>query len=166
MTTNEFTAPEQITVRVLKYDGSEYRHWNARIAQREGPMILLNAEFESDVQHQLLGDIPRGTRTIEYYWLDRWYNIFQFLKDDGGTRLYYCNISTPAKFERGVLSYVDLDIDILVRPDLSYQLLDLEEFESNGGRWNYSDETRRQALASVTALISMIEGHQFPFSIT
>lgn len=164
MTTNEFTAPEQITVRVLKYDGSEYRRWNATIAQREGPMIVLDAEFECDVQHHLLGDIPRGTRTIEYYWLDRWYNVFQFLDHKGGTRLYYCNVGAPPTVDGNVLSYVDLDIDILVRPDLSYQLLDLEEFESNGKRWNYSDETRRLALASVTDLVSMIRGHQFPFS--
>lgn len=164
MTTSEVTASEQITVRVLKYDGSENRRWNATIAQRKGPMIVLDAEFESDVQHQLLGDIPRGTRTIEYYWLDRWYNIFQFLDIEGGTRWYYCNVGAPPTVDGNVLSYVDLDIDILVRPDLSYQLLDLEEFESNGRRWNYSDETRRQALASVTALISMVEGHQFPFS--
>lgn len=166
MIITKVTAPEQITVRVLKYDGSEYRRWNATIAQREGPMIVLDAEFESDVHHYLLGDIPRGTRTIEYYWLDRWYNVFQFLDHKVGTRLYYCNVGAPPTIDGRVLSYVDLDIDILVRPDLSYQLLDLEEFESNARRWNYSDETRRQALASVTRLVSMIEGHQFPFSQT
>ena len=54
-----------ITVRVLKYDGAEYRRWNARLAQREGSLIVLEAAFEFDVQHHLLGDIRRGTRTIE-----------------------------------------------------------------------------------------------------
>src|SRR5438552_14551762 len=101
---------EQITVRVLKYDGVEYRRWHARIARREGSLIVLDAAFEFDVQHHLLGDILRGTRTIEYYWLDRWYNVFQFLETDGSTRLYYCNISLPPTLAGGVLSYVDLDI--------------------------------------------------------
>jgi uncharacterized protein len=158
------TEPDQITVRVLKYDGSESRRWKATIARKEGPMIVLDAEFDYDVQHHLLGEIPRGTRTIEYYWLGCWYNVFQFLNNEGRTRLYYCNVSAPPKLEGDVLSYVDLDIDLLVQPDLSYQLLDAEEFETNAERWSYSAETRRQALASVAELESMIERRQFPFS--
>jgi len=163
MTANEVTAPEQITVRVLKSDGSEYRRWSATIARREGQMIVLDAEFEYDVQHHLLGDIQRGTRSIEHYWLDRWYNIFQFLEDDGKTRLYYCNINTPPTFEDGTLVYIDLDIDILVQPDLSYEVLDLDEFEKHAKLFGYDDETTRQARAAVDELISMIETHQFPF---
>jgi protein associated with RNAse G/E len=158
------TEPDHITVRVLKYDGAEHRRWSAKIARREGPMIVLNAEFDYDVQHHLLGEIPRGTRTIEYYWLDCWYNVFQFMNNEGSTRLFYCNVSAPPRLEGDVLSYVDLDIDLLVQPDLSYQLLDMEEFEANAERWSYSGETRRQALASVTELVSMIEGRRFPFS--
>lgn len=157
------SAPEQITVCVLKYDGREHRRWNATIARREDPLIVLDAEFEAAVQHEAFGEIPCGTRSIEYYWLDRWFNIFRFLDDQGGTRLFYCNVGAPATLDGQFLSYVDLDIDIVVHPDLSYQVLDLDEFESNATRWNYSDETRRHAALSVTRLISMIEGRQFPF---
>ena len=71
--------PDQVTVRVLKYDRTEYRRWNARISQHNGSLLVLDAEFEYDVQHDLLGVIQGGTRTIEYYWLDRWYNIFRFM---------------------------------------------------------------------------------------
>jgi len=155
--------PEQIKVRVCKYDGVEYRRWNARVARREGSLTVLHAAFEFDVDHDLLGRIQKGTRTVEYYWIDRWYNIFRFLQSDGNTRLYYCNISTPAKLDRGVLTYIDLDIDILVRPDLSYEVLDLEEFESNSARLSYSDETRGHALEAVIELVMMIKTHQFPF---
>ena len=164
MTSNKVTVPERITVRVLKYDRSEYRRWSATIARREGPMIVLDAEFEHDVQHHLLGDIPRGTRTIEYYWLDCWHNVFQFLDHEGRTRLYYCNVSAPPTLDGKVLSYIDLDIDLLVHPDLSYTVLDLDEFESNAVRWNYTDEIRFQAQVSVKNLVSMIEGRRFPFS--
>src|SRR5712691_8676982 len=121
----------ELTVRVLKYDGAEHRRWSAKLARREGSLIVLDAAFEFDVQHHLLGNIQRGTRTIEYYWLDRWYNVFRFLKADGSTRLHYCNVNMPPAFEEGALTYVDLDIDILVQPDLSYQVLDLEEFAAN-----------------------------------
>ena len=152
-----------IIVRVLKYDGAEYRRWSARVARREGSLIVLDAEFEFDVQHHLLGNIQRGTRTIEYYWLDRWYNVFRFLNADGSTRLFYCNVNMPPTLEDDLLSYIDLDIDILVQPDLSYQVLDLEEFAANTERYGYSEGTKRQADAAVAELIKMIEARQFPF---
>src|SRR6266576_5152956 len=122
--------PNGITVRVLKYDGSEYRRWDALVARQEGSLVVLNAAFDTEVQHELLGKISRGTRTIEYYWLDRWYNIFRFLESDGSTRLFYCNVNMPPAISGGILSYIDLDIDILVQPDFSYQVLDREEFAS------------------------------------
>ncbi len=135
-----------ITVRVLKYDGAEYRHWNARIARCEGALIVLDAQFEYDVDHHLLGRIQTGTFTVEYYWLDRWYNVFRFLNNDGQTRLYYCNINVPPTLEDNVLTYIDLDIDILVQPDLSCQVLDLEEFEVNAARYGYSDRGLRPMM--------------------
>src|SRR6266478_8880501 len=153
----------ELTVRVLKYDGAEHRRWSAKLARREGSLIVLDAAFEFDVQHHLLGDIEHGTRTIEYCWLDRWYNVFRFLKGDGSTRLFYCNVTTPPKFENEVLTYIDLDIDILVQPDLSYQVLDLPEFAENAARYGYAEEIQRQAHAAVATLISMIETRQFPF---
>src|SRR5207253_1084068 len=108
---------DELTVQVLKHDGREYRRWRARIAERKEKLIVLDAEFDTDVHHHLLGEIKRGTRTVEYYWLDRWYNVFRFLQADGSTRLYYCNINMPPILRGDVLSYVDLDIDVLVQPD-------------------------------------------------
>src|SRR3954452_12969094 len=119
-------ATKEITVQVLKHDGSRHRQWRARLRERNNDLIVLDAEFDVDVSHELMGEIARGTRTVEYYWLDRWYNIFQFLNDDGSTRFYYCNVNTPPKFDGLTLTYVDLDIDVLVHCDFSYRILDLD----------------------------------------
>ena len=157
--------PDQLTVRVLKYDGTEYRRWTACRSRRQGSLLVLDAEFEYDVHHDLLGAIQSGTRTIEYYWLDRWYNIFRFMNGDNRTRLYYCNINMPPSLEDKVLTYIDLDIDILVQPDFSYQVLDLDEFEENARRYGYSEEVKSKAQAAVDELVSMIVTHQFPFDV-
>src|SRR5262245_55336743 len=110
------TTMDGITVKVFKYDGKEYRRWPARLSRREGRLLVFDAEFDVDVEHDVLGQIRCGTRTVEYYWLDRWYNIFRFLSADGATRLFYCNVNMPPKFEGNTLSYVDMDIDILAQP--------------------------------------------------
>jgi protein associated with RNAse G/E len=156
--------PDQIIVRVLKYDGVESRRWNARLDRQDDSLIVLHAAFDDDVDHELLGNISRGTRTIEYYWLDRWYNVFRFLESDGTTKLFYCNINLPPALSGGIISYVDLDIDLLVQPDFSYQVLDLEEFAVNALRYVYPQQVKAQAQAAIDELISMIETRQFPFS--
>jgi protein associated with RNAse G/E len=57
-----------------------------------------------------------------------------------------------------------LDIDILVQPDWSFQVLDLEEFEANALRFGYPDDLRQKVNATVDELISRIESRQFPFN--
>ena len=156
--------PDQIIVRVLKYDGVESRRWYARLDRQDGSLVVLHATFDDEVQHDLLGNISRGTRTIEYYWLDRWYNVFRFLESDGTTKLFYCNINMPPALSGGVLSYIDLDVDILMQPDFSYQVLDLEEFAANALRYGYSEEVKSHAQAAIDELVSMIETRRFPFS--
>jgi protein associated with RNAse G/E len=156
--------PDQITVRVLKYDGAEHRRWRANVSRQDEGLIVLDARFEDDVQHNLLGNIARGTRTVEYYWLDRWYNVFRFLESDGVTRLFYCNVNMPPVLSDGILTYIDLDIDVLVQPDLSYQILDLEEFAENAARYAYPEQVKIQTQSALDELISLIETRQFPFS--
>jgi len=155
--------PQNITVRVLKHDGKEYRRWRTSLRSREDSLLILDAEFEADVSHELLGEIKRATKTVEYYWLNRWYNVFRFLKDDGSTRLWYCNVNTPPQFESETLSYIDLDIDVLVQPDFSFQVLDEDEFEANALLYGYSDEEKARAQSAVEELLRMIEQRHFPF---
>lgn len=153
----------ELIVRVLKHDGHEYRRWRGRLAKQEGRLIVLEAEFDVDVSHHLLGEIKRGTRLIEYYWLDRWYNVFRFLHDDGSTRLYYCNVNKPPAVDGQCLTYIDLDIDVIVRPDYSYEVLDLDEFKTNSQRYDYSDEEKANAAHALAELTEMIKSRRFPF---
>ena len=153
----------ELIVRVLKHDGHEHRRWHGRIAKQEGSLIVLEAEFGVDVSHHLLGEIKSGTRLIEYYWLDRWYNVFRFLRDDGSTRLYYCNVNKPPAVDGQYLTYIDLDIDVIVRPDYSYEVLDLDEFKTNSQRYDYSDEEKANVARALEELTGMIQSRQFPF---
>ena len=56
----------------------ERRRVGGGIAKQVGPLIVLDAVFDAEIQHDLLGPIALGTVSREYYWLDRWYNIFRF----------------------------------------------------------------------------------------
>jgi len=154
-----------INVRTYKYDGSEHRRWRARLLEKRGTLIVLDAEFEEEIQHTLLGTIALGTISREYYWLDRWYNIFRFLEPTGELKNFYCNINAPPVFQSSTLSYIDLDMDILVAPDLSYTVLDEDEFARNILEFNYPLEIQRKSRLALEELISLIETKQFPFNL-
>jgi protein associated with RNAse G/E len=143
-----------VLIRVLNYDGTERRRWSGRLARLAGPLIIVDAVFEEEVHHDLLGTIASGTVSKEYYWLDRWYNVFRF--DDR----FYCNVGQPPRFEDGVLSYIDLDIDVLVEKDFSYKILDVEEFEASC----YPAEIDQNVRQAVADLIKQINTRSFPFN--
>ena len=153
----------EVIVRACKFDGTEHRRWPARLIGRVGSLVVLYATFDEEINHALLGKIAPGTKSLEYYWTDRWYNVFRFSEPTGELRNYYCNVNAPPVFEDGVLSYIDLDVDILVAPDLSYSILDEDEFETHALRFNYPQEVRRNAQLALLELIHLIEGREFPF---
>jgi hypothetical protein len=134
------------------------------VLRREGSLIVLDAKFSDEIIHDLLGTIASGTHSLEYYWLDRWYNVFRFARPDGALRNYYCNVNVPPTFDGETLSYVDLDLDILVGPDFSYQILDVDDFERNAERYGYSVEVQANARRAVDELVRMIGSREFPFN--
>jgi protein associated with RNAse G/E len=152
-----------ITIISRKYDGTISRSWKCSLLEKEGDLLSFLGVFEDEVSHPDLGIIRRGTTSLEFYWLDRWYNIFRFHEPDGELRNYYCNINLPPKFENDVLDYVDLDIDVVVWRDLRYEILDMEDFQRNSKEYDYPLVVRQKAEESISELISMIEGRKFPF---
>lgn len=152
-----------IKVKTFKLDGRPHRTWNAELVNQDGPLLVLDGIFASDIEHDLIGTIAAGTRSVEYYWMERWYNVFRFSQPNGELRNYYCNISVPPSFDGSTLSYVDLDLDILVAPDFSHQILDVDDFERSCKAYGRADEIREQAQRAMDELIGMVQTRQLPF---
>lgn len=154
-----------MTVNSCKYDGQIHRRWRGRVIERRGPLIVLDAVFDKEIRHPLLGIISPGTLSTEYYWTDRWYSVFRFCEPTGELRNYYCNVNSPPRIEAGLLSFTDLDIDVLVAPDFSYQILDEDEFAVNSKHYQYPTALRTCVHQAVAELISLIQGRRFPFEV-
>ena len=122
-------------------------------------------EFESDVEHPELGFIGRGTVSYEFFWADRWYNVFRFHEPAGDLKCYYCNIILPPELKDTTLDYVDLDLDILVWPNGKYQVLDEPEFEENITAYQYPEDVVDTARNTLEELKDCIESGEFPSAI-
>jgi uncharacterized protein len=154
----------EFVVRSCKHDGRLQRSWPARVARREGSLIVLDAFFAEEVRHALIGTIEAGTLSTEFFWTDRWYSVFRFEAPDGRLLKFYCNINTPPTIEPGVLTFVDLDVDVLVEPDYSYEVLDEDEFERHEELYQYPAAYRVNVQEALDELRHLIEYRRFPFS--
>jgi hypothetical protein len=152
-----------VKINARKFDGKIHRSWDCRLSEKKDSLLVFVGEFLDKIVHPQLGVIRPGTISYEYYWLDRWYNVFRFHEPEGDLRNFYCNVNLPPVFENGVLDYIDLDIDVLVWKDFSFEVLDREEFETNAARFNYPGDVKEKAHSSLNEIIEMVKTRQFPF---
>ena len=111
--------------------------------------IVLEALFDRADMPFMDVVFKTGDRFVEYYYTDRWYNIFVIHdRDDGTVKGWYCNIGKPAVFEHGILSYIDLALDLWVSTSGEQFVLDEDEFEA----LQLSEELRSAALRGLDEL--------------
>lgn len=161
--------PKNINVIIInsrKFDKTIHRTWKAKLIEQTHYQLTLAGKFSSTISHSDLGVIRRETVSIEFFWFDRWYNVFRFHNPDGSLRNFYCNICLPPVFSEDKLDYVDLDIDLVVWQDFSYKILDVEEFEANALKYSYTEQMRAKIQETLTEIISLIDNRMFPFDYT
>lgn len=146
-----------IIVNSRKYDGTIRRSWTCELIDQRDSLLVLTGEFAFAVDHADLGRIEKGTKSYEYYWLDRWYNVFRFHEPTGELKSYYFNLNMPPRLEDGVLDYVDLDIDILVQPDMSYVILDEIDYATHSAEYGYPPELDKRVRETLQHLVESID---------
>ena len=152
MKTNE--AILRIKVQKKNPAGEVTYQYEGVLLERNENWIKLEAFFDrKDMPFQ---DVvfKTGDRFVEYYYSDRWYNIFAvYDKDDGNIKGWYCNIGMPAVIEDGIVAYVDLALDLWVSADGRQTVLDEDEFE----KLRMDEEMRAGALTGLEELRSLFQ---------
>ena len=156
----------EITINSRKFDGAVHKSWKAELLSETDELLSFIGEFDKEIIHSHLGVIRPRTVSYEFYWKNKWFNVFRFHEPGGELRNFYCNINQPPTFSEGVLDYIDLEIDVLVWKDFSFQILDLDEYETHALKYNYSQELRRNVKSALEELLLRIEQRSFPFDYT
>lgn len=154
----------QIIINSRNFNNEIKRSWKADFIEQSDSLLTLVGVFENEVRHSKLGVIRPGTISYEYYWLDRWYNVFRFHEPDGEFRNYYCNLNLPPKLKNDVLDYVDLEIDVLVSKNFEIEILDRDEFEANSKLFGYPHDLIKKTFETLDELLKLIEIRAFPFT--
>ena len=129
------TSEAVLRIKVQKKNpaGEVTYEYEGKLLSRDEHTIVLDALFDRADMPFMDVVFKTGDRFVEYYYTDRWYNIFAIHdRDDGRVKGWYCNIGKPAVFEDGIVSYIDLALDLWVSTDGEQTVLDEHEFEALG----------------------------------
>jgi hypothetical protein len=120
---------EKVTIIKRNPQGIEVFRYRGIIKQRQQDAVLVEAYFTRDDMPFHGTVFKKNDRFVEAYYSDRWYNILEIYdRDDARLKCWYCNVSYPAEFENGSISFRDLALDLLVFPDGRQEVLDEDEF--------------------------------------
>ena len=124
-------AARRIKVQKKNPAGEVTYEYEGALLQRDQHSIVIEALFDRADMPFMDVVFRTGDRFVEYYYTDRWYNIFAVHdRDDGSVKGWYCNIGKPAVFEDSTVSYVDLALDLWVSTGGKQVVLDEDEFEA------------------------------------
>ena len=102
-----------------------------------------------------------GDQFTEYYYADRWYNIFDIARSDGTRKGWYCNVAEPAHIHVDVIEQIDLLLDVWVNPRGEALILDEDEFAADT---MLTQAQRIGAQHGLQALLQLLATRQEAFS--
>ncbi len=139
----------RIKVQKKNLAGEVTYEYEGQLLNRDEHAVKLEALFDRADMPIVDVVFKTGDRFVEYYFADRWYNIFVVHdRATGKVKGWYCNVSKPAVIEEDVVSFVDLALDLWVSADGRQTVLDQDEFEA----LKLNEELRTSALRGLDEL--------------
>src|SRR3954468_6089446 len=130
-----------------RLDGSEERFECTPARVTEDVAIV---EFRIPVA---VGDVPKGSNTIGWFWRRRPYNLYRFVRKDGTPLLHRFDVVDEVRIDDDRVEYLDLIVDVLVSPTGEIAIEDEDELQraAKGGR---IDDRRVEAIERALTTIT------------
>ncbi|MBN1264243.1 MAG: DUF402 domain-containing protein [Anaerolineales bacterium] len=153
---------ETICIHKLDHKGQEVLNYTGEVIRRSENSVVLRAIFDLEPVRTGSMTLERGDVFEEYFYTDRWYNIFKITKSNTGKiKGWYCNLTRPAVITASDISAEDLELDLLVYPDKTREILDQREYQ----KLHLHKSEHLQVEAALLELQRLIENGVPPFNI-
>jgi predicted RNA-binding protein associated with RNAse of E/G family len=150
-----------ITVHKLDHVGVEKTAYSGNVIERGPSHIILEAHWERKPLELGYVTFDTGDRFVEYFYNDRWYNVFVIFDAAGVLKGWYCNVTRPARIEAEHLWADDLALDYFRGPDGNELILDEDEFAKLG----LNEREAQAARAAMDELRAMAARREGPFDL-
>ncbi len=150
-----------ITVSKLNSLGETKIQYQGEVIEHLSHGVVIQAYWKLPTNDLGYARFEPGDRFIEYYYTDRWFNIFDVANAGGERKGWYCNIAEPAVIYNDHIEQVDLLLDVWVTPKGTPLILDEDEFNADT---TLNDEQRRGAKQGLQQLLQLIAARTEPFA--
>jgi predicted RNA-binding protein associated with RNAse of E/G family len=150
----------QIAVQKLDTRGRLITSYRATVVERFAGGVLLDARWERPALALGYTTFETGDRFREWFYSDRWHNIFEIATSDGALKGWYCNVAAPAVITETEIRCRDLLLDLWVAPDGATLVLDEDEFAADDA---IDALTRERAITALAELQGLVAARKPPF---
>jgi len=150
-----------ITVVKLNPRGETKIQYQGKVIERLSHGVIIKAYWSHPTKNLGYASFEPGDLFIEYYYTNRWYNIFDIASAKGVRKGWYCNIAEPALLFEDRIEQVDLLLDVWVSPIGETLILDEDEFAADT---TLTAGQRTGAKQGLQELLKMIADQQEAFS--
>lgn len=154
----------ELPVNSTKFDGSIHYQFLTRELRR-GERELVTYHTPGTPVRSYRGEYTGIMHMLSFFWTDKHYNLHVCWFSDWRPRSLYVNVATPATWHDNVIRYVDLDLDLIVRPGNDEPHIDDEdEFTAHGKLWGYPPDLIARCRASVEEGKRLFAAKNWPFT--
>lgn len=149
-------------IHSTKYDGSLHYRYEVSVISSDHDLLMVYCRPGTQIQ-SYRGSLLAGRHSLGLYWLDRPYNLTINWTSTWNPHSHYINVATPARWDDGVLRFVDLDLDVIWKTDGTVILDDEDEFEWHRERFGYPPDLVADSWRSRDEVVRLIERSVHPF---
>lgn len=164
MSSNLVFSPTVLRILKRKCDNSIQSEWEGELLPVQYPDWLLVLHHpERHLKFTQAGVVQSDLLFVHACSLIHPLTILFEYSLDGDFREAKCDAALPATQNGNHIEFTDLDLDLIVKSDLSYFQRDEEQFAKNRQEMGYSETIVSQARRGIVLAESLVKLRQFPF---
>ncbi|MBI4675052.1 MAG: DUF402 domain-containing protein [Chloroflexi bacterium] len=168
MKTHSLRAGDRVAMRKLKYRGENnlWTTWRWHETVWHAADDFFVTFEEPGIPFLRADETWHATRYAFFYVFPRAsFNLLELYTNNAARTFegWYLNINTPPQRTADEFAWIDLDLDLWLYPDLSYEILDEDEFHENAARYHYTSEMHRIVAETLAHLLDRIRRVELPF---
>jgi protein associated with RNAse G/E len=117
----------------LDFEGKFLRVWDANLERFDDKLIIVRSVAKHGMSFEY-ASFQAGDHCVQYFLRDKCFCIHEFRTPAGLVRYWFCHISQLLEVSASRIMAQDLILDVLVKPNGEYRLVDLDEFTELSSR--------------------------------
>lgn len=150
-----------IEIQGYKHDGRMHRIWDSVFVVEESENYIVVASNRTKVIEHDFRIWHTKEPAIMIFFKDKWFNVIAMFKEIGIT--YYVNLASPYVIDKGVIKYIDYDLDMKLFPNNQVKIIDVREYAYHRKKYGYSDDIDTILRFNLKSIKEMMLSKEFPF---